>query len=83
MRVYLDLLSHVLEHGTRRDQIRHLLEGLRKDPCSRRHIASAWHPGERDPMALPACHAPSAFRFEDFTLGNDDPQPAIRAPIAV
>jgi thymidylate synthase len=38
------------------DQIASLIEGLRKDPHGRRHIVSAWNPGELSQMCLPPCH---------------------------
>ncbi len=47
--------------GQRIDQITQLLEGLKKNPDSRRHIVSAWNPGEIPKMALPPCHA--LFQF--------------------
>ncbi|MCX9155050.1 thymidylate synthase [Niveibacterium sp. 24ML] len=43
------------------DQIKQLVEGLKKNPDSRRHLVSAWNPGEVDKMALPPCHA--LFQF--------------------
>ncbi|MDE3112132.1 MAG: thymidylate synthase [Chloroflexota bacterium] len=39
------------------DQIAELVERLRTDPSSRRHVVSAWNPGEIADTSLPACHA--------------------------
>ena len=39
------------------DQITTLIEGLKADPLSRRHIVSAWNVGALGSMALPPCHA--------------------------
>jgi thymidylate synthase len=38
------------------DQLKELVEGVRKDPFSRRHRVTAWNPAEIDQMALPTCH---------------------------
>lgn len=42
--------------GCEIDQIRRLVEGLQNDPNSRRHLVTAWNPGDVEQMALPPCH---------------------------
>ena len=48
------------------DQIARLVEGLRTEPGSRRHLVSAWHPAQTDEMALPPCH----YAFQCFVEGE-------------
>jgi len=50
------------------DQLSLLIEGIKSNPDSRRHIISAWNPGDIDKMALPPCHALFQFYVADGRL---------------
>ena len=51
----------IAPNGAHVDQLANVIARLKSDPSSRRHLVTAWNPGELDDTSLPACHA--LFQF--------------------
>lgn len=52
------------------NQVAELVESLRKNPGSRRHVLEGWNVAELDRMALPPCHKTYQFHVADGRLNG-------------
>ncbi len=54
--------------GETLDQLQNVIESIKRDPYSRRHLVVAYNPGEVAQMALPPCHAFFQFYVSEGRL---------------
>ena len=54
--------------GRKIDQLKNVIDTIKRNPDSRRLLVTAWNPGEVDRMALPPCHCLFQFYVADGRL---------------
>jgi len=65
------------------DQIKNVVEGLKRNPTSRRHIVCAWNPAMESQMVLPPCHAFFTFYADDGRLSCHLTQRSGDVPVGI
>ena len=65
---YREQSDGTFRRGEGINQIAQVVESLRRDPGSRRHIIEGWNVAELDAMALPPCHKTYQFHVADGRL---------------
>lgn len=52
------------------DQVRNMLDDMRNNPTSRRHLISAWNPSQLEGTPLPPCHLMHMYTIADGKLNS-------------
>ncbi|RLC08515.1 MAG: thymidylate synthase [Deltaproteobacteria bacterium] len=60
--------GQLVQGSTVTDQIANVIKSIKTDPHSRRHIVTAWNPGEMNQVALPPCH----ILFQFYVNNNNE-----------